>query len=243
MGRPRNEIVYNQALVHLTCRCHNQSFYLADDEVKDDFIELWRKYKDKYGIKIIEFVVMDNHIHLFVYVPNQFALSSFMQVTNSKIAMQINRDLNKKNQVFADRFRSPTIEDSSYFEKVIQYIWNNPVMAKMVDAENIDKYRYCSLYYRLKGDDCKGLLSSYEEIAKLSPSIVPSIPEGQLAYVKTLLGQLIDVVCNNVKNILANLLKNGKIIFEHLHTIGTVSQIKARRPLLFHKFPPSLAPP
>ena len=246
MGIPRCEIVYKSSMAHATCRCHNQSFFLEDNKIKNVLMALWKKYKTKYGISIIEFVIMDNHYHLFVYVPNQQALSSFMQGVNSELARVINKHYGKTNQVFADRFCSPTIEDPAYFETVIQYIWNNPIKAGMLDAKHITKNPYSSLFYRIKDNDCDGLLISYEELRILVPDKVPSMLEGQMAYVKKLLSKLIDVVnnkVNSVKSLLANLLKNGKAIFEHAHTIGTDKQVKARRILLFRKHPPSLASP
>ena len=86
----RRHIIPNKSLAHVFFRCHNRQFFLKPSHIKEYLILLLAKYKKKYGIKIYEAIIMDNHTHLLVESPNAEALGNFMRTVNSLLA-QIGR--------------------------------------------------------------------------------------------------------------------------------------------------------
>ena len=87
---PRSQIIENETYAHVIFRCHNRDFLLKPKEIKTALLNLWAKYKDKYEIKILDFIIMDNHAHLIVFVPDADHLANFMRTVNSQLARIVN---------------------------------------------------------------------------------------------------------------------------------------------------------
>ncbi len=63
----RRYIIMNKSFSHVFFRYHNRQFFFDKAVVKNFLLQLWAKYKKKYGVKIIDFIIMDNHAHLLGY--------------------------------------------------------------------------------------------------------------------------------------------------------------------------------
>jgi REP element-mobilizing transposase RayT len=146
---PRRSIIRGKNYVHAVFRCHNRDMLLASDSIKRQLILLWAKYRAKYGIKIIEFILMDNHAHLIIYTPDSESLSNFMRTCNSQLARMINAEYGRDSQAIKERFKSPVIYGKKYFFRVIKYIWMNRV--KIDQKHNALNDRYNSVSWRLNG--------------------------------------------------------------------------------------------
>ena len=108
-------------------------------------IFLWAKYKKKYGIKIYEAIVLDNHAHLLIESPSAEALGNFMRVVNSQLARYINHYFKRDSQALRERYKSPLITNIRYFKQVMVYIWLNRFK---VDQSNPITDKYCSACWR-----------------------------------------------------------------------------------------------
>jgi len=169
MGRSRKSIVFDGDLLHVTFKCHNSQFYFHSDEMKETVIKIVARTRKEYGIPILEWILMSNHVHFKIFVPKLARFSDFMRTTNSKIAKLINKVEKKTGQAIQDRFKSPVIENETYAMNTIQYIWMNPVRAEMIPLKELQNFKYCSLFYKFRGlkdpicaDDC------YEQLKELN---------------------------------------------------------------------------
>ena len=152
MARPARRDVLGEgpATVHLTVRAHNRDFLLADAAVKTMLYLLLLFYKSVYGILVYDYVFMDSHIHLTLYVPTTEALSRFMQQVFSQLARFINKRLKRCGQVFMDRARTPAIQSGRRFLCTMRYIDLNPVRAGMV--RKAKDYAWSSYRYYAYGE-------------------------------------------------------------------------------------------
>ncbi len=63
----RRIIFPNKSFAHVYYRCHDRNLFLTPTAIKDLLLSLLARYKHRYRIKIFEFVIMDNHVHLFIW--------------------------------------------------------------------------------------------------------------------------------------------------------------------------------
>jgi REP element-mobilizing transposase RayT len=142
---PRRIIIPSKSCVHVFFRCHDRNFFLEREEVKEFLITLMAKNKDKYGIKIFDFAIMDNHVHLFIWAPDAIALGNFMRTVESQLARYINKIYNRDSQAIRDRYKSRVVTGSYDHYTIIQYIYLNRYK---VDRTMPDRDKYCSAHWR-----------------------------------------------------------------------------------------------
>lgn len=222
---PRRIILHNRSYSHVFFRCHNREHFFRPFEIKKALLNLWSKYKGRYGVRIYEFNIMDNHAHLLIRCEDTDQLGAFMRVVNSQIALRINRYFSRDSQAIRERYKSPLISNEKYFLSTIKYIWINRFRIGGVPPE-FDPF--CSASWRL---DNGVIERTFEPDEKLIQSL-----NGLLdSYGSTPLGNL-----GSLKNFLKKLLEEAKSeftslrgpVFTHSHTIGDTSAVAFRVELL-----------
>ena len=150
MPRPARKDVLGDGncCIHLTYRCHNQDF-LLNESAKQFLYDLMITLKSDFYIKIYDYVFMDNHIHLVLYLQSTVLLSKFMQKVFSLLGIFINKQLKRSGRVFGERPKTPVIEDSSYYWNTTMYISKNPIRASICDKPK--KYKWCSFCHYAYG--------------------------------------------------------------------------------------------
>lgn len=93
-----------------------------------DYIEEARQL---YPVKIYNFVLMDNHVHLLIEPTEDGSLSKFMERVSKSYAKYFNRKYDHVGHVFQGRFKSFLVQSERYFFACSRYIDLNPVKAKM----------------------------------------------------------------------------------------------------------------
>ena len=81
---------------------------------------------DRCGWELLTFVLMPNHLHLFLRTP-QPNLSCGMQYLLSGYANWFSKRHQRPGHLFQGRFRGELVEDGTYFWAVSRYIHLNPV--------------------------------------------------------------------------------------------------------------------
>ena len=65
----KNRLVAEDAIYHVTTRIAHREFLLVDDNLKEAIIEWMYGIAEFCGIEVLAWNVMDNHLHIFLYVP------------------------------------------------------------------------------------------------------------------------------------------------------------------------------
>jgi len=112
------------------------------------FLTVLTGAKKKFSFKLNHFVVMGNHIHLFIEPTGDTNLSKLMQWILGVFARRYNFVYELKGHVWYDRFKSKVIRSFGQFFNTFMYISNNPVKALLCD--NPEDYKYSGLAYRVK---------------------------------------------------------------------------------------------
>ena len=135
--------------VHLNYRCHNGDF-LLNEAAKHLLYKLLLTLKVIYRVKVHEYVFMDNHIHLVLYIECTILLSKFMQKVFSMLGTYINKQLKRSGRVFGERPKTPVIEDREYFWNTAMYITSNPIRAEI--CEKPQHYKWSGFRHYAYGE-------------------------------------------------------------------------------------------
>ena len=214
----RRQMLPDNAPAHVFFRCHNRQYFLRPNFMKDYLIELWAKHKHRYGIKIYDFIIMDNHAHLLIKARTTANLGNFMRTVNSQLARKINRVFKRDSQALRERYKSPLISTISYLHKTMQYIWLNRYQVD--PSSNPATDRYCSAAWHLNPEIYRKIKCKKESLPFLKALIdcdEDFHPKDRKKFVRDLLNQAL----GNLESLTAK-------IFTHSHTIGDEEAVSFR---------------
>lgn len=147
---PRNQIIWDGAIFHVTWQCHNYSWLLKTDWAKQLYYDLLLKYKDRYQVVFYSYHFMDNHIHLSGKIGGtKEDFSGLFRIVNALLAKKINKRLKRRGQVVMDRFQSPVIQTDEDLLAVMHYHDLNSYRSKKV--KHPKEYKWSSYQYYAHG--------------------------------------------------------------------------------------------
>ena len=179
MARPLR-IEYPGAYYHVLNRGNRREDIFLTDKDRKVFLDGLTDSCETYGIKLITYVLMQNHFHLLVQTP-QANLSEFMRHFLVTYTVRFNRRNGRSGHVFQGRFKSILVDEDEYLLPLSRYIHLNPIRTsqfKDADYKTIAEYLknypwstfpgYCFLRKRNKNIDYDWFLSTYfgEDTAK-----------------------------------------------------------------------------
>ncbi len=106
-----------------------QVFFFSHD--KKTYLSLLKEQTEKYNVKVFAYCLMDNHVHLILMPYDKGSLSKAVAETNRRFSCMINNRYQWRGYLWQGRFLSSVI-DEIYFLRVLHYVENNPVRAKIV---------------------------------------------------------------------------------------------------------------
>jgi hypothetical protein len=77
------------------------------------------------GVRIVEYSVMSNHLHLLVEAANARALARGMQALCIRVAKRLNGFFGRSGRVFADRYHSRALRTPREVRNALVYVLNN----------------------------------------------------------------------------------------------------------------------
>jgi len=80
---------------------------------------------DRFDVRVVEFSVQGNHIHLLVEAPNRQALARAIQGLSVRVAKGLNRMMGRKGRVFDDRYHARVLRTPTEVRHAIRYIVDN----------------------------------------------------------------------------------------------------------------------
>ena len=85
----------------------------------------FRAGKERNGMRLIEYTVLSNHLHLIVEVENRDQLSRGVQGLSIRLAKALNKHWRRKGKVFADRFFAVVVKGARQAMRTLNYVLNN----------------------------------------------------------------------------------------------------------------------
>ena len=148
---PRNQLIWDGAIFHVTWQCHNYSWLLKENWAKQLYYDLLLKYKDRYQVIFYSYHFMDNHIHLSGKIEGtKEAFSALFRIVNALLAKEVNKRFKRRGQVVMDRFKSPVIQTDESLLQVMHYHDLNSYRAKKVKHPR--EYKWSSYLFYAHGE-------------------------------------------------------------------------------------------
>jgi putative transposase len=80
---------------------------------------------DRLGFRVVHFSVQGNHLHLVVEAPDATRLARGLQGLAVRIARRLNRLMNRKGKVFADRYHAHVLRTPAEVARAVIYVLGN----------------------------------------------------------------------------------------------------------------------
>ena len=121
-ARPRFD---KAAAVHVTLRVADHVWNLRSRRSFARIEACFAASRGRLGLRIIEFSVLGNHLHLLVEADSSAALARGMQGLSVRLAKALNRMMRARGRVFADHFHSRLLRSPSELVRALAYVLGN----------------------------------------------------------------------------------------------------------------------
>ncbi|MEW5900961.1 MAG: transposase [Acidobacteriota bacterium] len=151
---------------HITHRCHKREFLLKFKKDKLTWQSWIFRAKRAYGLKVLDYVVTSNHIHLLVFDKGDpRTIPRSLHLAAGQTAQRYNRRKKRVGAFWQDRYHATAVEAGPHLVRCIKYIDLNMVRAGVVSHPDEwpfggfneiqgSKAKYCLI-------DWRGLLSLF----------------------------------------------------------------------------------
>lgn len=120
--RPRFE---KAAAVHVTLRVADHVWNLRSGRSFRAVERCLAGALGRFGLRVIQFSLMGNHLHLIVEADSSRALSRGMQGLCVRIAKALNRMMRRRGRVLADHYHSRIVRTPTELVNAIAYVLGN----------------------------------------------------------------------------------------------------------------------
>ena len=135
-------VAFPSLVYHIISRGNNREWVFNEAEDFERYLDICRRYKEKFGFKLYHWVLMSNHVHLILETPEKSSLSKIMQGMNLAYTIWFNRKNGKVGHLWQDRFKSAVVEKDGYLLECGRYVERNPLRAGMV--KDLKEYAWSS---------------------------------------------------------------------------------------------------
>ena len=116
---------------HVTQRGNARQFLLTDDTARSVYLELLRKYVELYGLSLLGYCLMSNHVHLLLIPQKTESLAMALKQTHGRYATFWNATHASSGHVWQGRYFSCPLDDPHLWI-ALRYVEQNPVRAGLV---------------------------------------------------------------------------------------------------------------
>jgi len=118
---------------HVTQRGNARQLILSSDTDRVTYLRLLREYSQLYGLSLLGYCLMSNHVHLIAVPHAPDALSQSLKQAHGRYAACWNARRCSTGHVWQGRFYSCPL-DESHLWTALRYVELNPVRAAVVEA-------------------------------------------------------------------------------------------------------------
>jgi REP element-mobilizing transposase RayT len=80
---------------------------------------------NRYGLRLVHFAVLDDHIHMMVEAEGKASLSQGLHALNIRIARAVNRAQQRRGHVLADHYHADILRCPTHVKRVRSYLLGN----------------------------------------------------------------------------------------------------------------------
>src|SRR5581483_10108184 len=121
--------------------------HLANDRVHKAFVKFGKRAENDFGISVGRYVILTDHIHLFVRMPGEFKLSDWIGTLKRILARAVQDD--SDDPLWQRGFFDHVLRSSESYAEKWNYVRENPVRAGLV--KRAEDWPFCgeivAIYY------------------------------------------------------------------------------------------------
>ena len=137
----QSRTVFGGLAHHITQRGNRREIVFFNDDDRVTYLTWLQEYCARYGVEILAYCLMDNHIHLVAVPDDDDGLHHVLRPLHMRYAQRVNRAWGWKGHLWQGRFFSSPLDDA-YLWAAVRYVERNPVRAGMVTSA--EDYRWSS---------------------------------------------------------------------------------------------------
>ena len=122
---PRNPLYF------VTCCTYRRRLYLANDYVHASFIKFAQRAQIDFGIAVGRYVILPDHLHLFVALPDDVKLGDWVGALKRVLARTV-KTPDSSDPVWQRGFFDHLLRSCESYSKKWNYVRENPVRAGLV---------------------------------------------------------------------------------------------------------------
>lgn len=111
--------------VLVTIRMHDGALNLRNGHCFTVLKRAFAGARDRFGMRLCEFSVQGNHLHLIVEAGDERALARGMQGLGVRMAIALNRALKREGAVYGDRYHARILKTLREVKNAINYVLKN----------------------------------------------------------------------------------------------------------------------
>jgi putative transposase len=162
MARANRHYIPN-CIWHITHRCHKADFLLKFLKDKKRWLYWLFEAKKRFGLRILNYSVTSNHVHLLVVDSKKETIPKSIQLIAGRTAREYNIRKKRNGAFWEDRYHATAIEDGVHLLRCLIYIDMNMVRTGVVNhPKDWDFCGYNEIFNppeRYSLIDIKGLIS------------------------------------------------------------------------------------
>ena len=121
--RPRKK--FRRGALHVTCRLRREVWELRTHRCFRALKRSFARGCERFGFRLVHFSVQRNHIYMIVEAPDQVALGRAMKGLEVRMARALNKVMNRRGPVFADRYHAHLLLSPRETHQAIRYVLEN----------------------------------------------------------------------------------------------------------------------
>ena len=132
----------------ITSKTINGKAVLQTERMANLFIDVLRSYMRAKKIKVHDFVVMPNHIHVLFSLGLDVSVEDAVKLIKGNFSYRAKKELEYPWEIWQKGFSEVPVTTEASFIQHQKYIDENPVKAGL--AKSAEEYPYCSTYLKKK---------------------------------------------------------------------------------------------
>lgn len=130
---------------------HEDVFFTIADRRR--YLQFLQDYAQQYGLEILAYCLMINHVHLVVVPVREDSMAACMRAIGFRYAQYLNRLRRQEGRVWHGRYFScPLDNEDDYFWEAIRYVERNPVRAGLVTSPEVYEWSSAQAHCGLRED-------------------------------------------------------------------------------------------
>jgi len=106
---------------HITQRGNNRADVFLVDDDRRVYLELLREQAKKYGLEVVGYCLLSNHVHLVAIPHGEEALAQAVGRTHFRYSQYVNRLHGRSGHLWQGRFHSCAL-DERHFWQALKYV-------------------------------------------------------------------------------------------------------------------------